>query len=220
MSLKQSYHRYRIIFAKTDAVRFVGHLDLQSLFQKAIKRAKLPVAYSEGFNPHQLLSFAAPLPLGMAGHAEILEVFLMQEISVADITDALNAQMPLGLRITEVQKVPSVGRSAAALVQSATYNIRFSKMFDLDEAFKHVMHSKSIEVGKKGKKGITTVDIRPDIYSLETYTECSLRAVLACGSEKNLKPDILVQYILDIAGIETQDCETIYERLEIGLKPL
>ena len=220
MSLKQSYCRYRIFFAKTDAARFIGHLDLQSLFQKAIKRAKLPVAYSEGFNPHQLLSFAAPLPLGMTGHAEILEVFLINEVQTADIASGLNSQMPMGLSVINVQEVPSIGKSAAALVQNATYGITFSETFDLANVIQEIMSSENVQVKKeakkKGRKEIVTVDIRPDILGLEIESERNLRAVLACGSERNLKPEILAGHILKVANIAPEDCDIIYERLAIG----
>ena len=216
MSLKASYFRYRITFAKTDAARFIGHLDLQSLFQKAIKRAKLPVAYSEGFNPHQLLSFAAPLPLGMAGHAEILEVFLTHEMPVAEIMDKLNLQMPGGLLVTGVEEVPSIGKSAAAIVRKATYSINFSQTIDLAQIIPEVLNSERIEIEKKGKKGMTTVDIRPDIYEMKADSGCSLRAILACGSERNLKPEILAQHILKVSEIAPEDCVVVYERLAIG----
>jgi len=218
MSLKQSYYRYRITFAKVGAVRFIGHLDLQSLFQRAIKRAKLPVAYSEGFNPHQLLSFAAPLPLGMAGYAEVLEVFLMREVPAVEIADSLNSQLPLGLEVNDVQEVPAIGKSAAALVRRATYSIAFLETFDLDRAVKEALKSQGIEIEKKGKKGMNVVDIRPDIYGLEVTSPGKLHAVLACGSERNLKPEVLMKYILKVLEIEPDDCDIVYERLEIELK--
>ena len=217
MSTKQSYYRYRITFAKEGAARFLGHLDLQSLFQKAIKRAKLPVGYSEGFNPHQLLSFAAPLPLGMAGKAEILEVFLTHEMPEADIVSALDAQMPVGMAIRAATHVPSIGKSAAALMRTAVYSITFSVNLQFNEIVEKIMKSETIEVRKKTKKGISTADIRPDIFALE-IVEGRLHATLACGSERNLKPEVLAQYILQMAEISLEDCDITYARLEIGLK--
>ena len=218
MSTKQSYNRYRIIFSKTSATRFIGHLDLQNLFQRAIKRAKLPVAYSEGFNPHQLLSFATPLPLGMAGYAEILEVFLSQETPPNAILSALNLQLPQGISIVDVVEVPSIGKSAAALVQKATYRIIFSHAINLEEIIQSVLSSDNIEVSKRSKKGVATVDIRPDIFDLQAASQQDLRAILACGSERNLKPEVLAQHILSLAGIAPEDCEITCERLEVGLK--
>ena len=224
MSLKQSCFRYRITFTKTDAARFIGHLDLQSLFQKAIKRAKLPVAYSEGFNPHQLLSFAMPLPLGMTGRAEILEVFLTHEMRVADIIFHLNSQMPMGLSIISIKKVPAIGKSAAALVQKATYSVTFSEALNLADVVQEIMNSKIVQIKKeakrKGRKEVVTVDIRPDIFGIDVGSQHNLRAVLACGSERNLKPEILAQYILKVSGIMPENCDIVYERLEIGLKTI
>ena len=73
--MNRELYRYRIFFTKKDAARFIGHLDLQDVFQRTIKRAAISIAYSEGFNPHQLLSFAVPLPLGMYAKNEILEIW-------------------------------------------------------------------------------------------------------------------------------------------------
>ncbi|MDR2182837.1 MAG: TIGR03936 family radical SAM-associated protein [Clostridiales bacterium] len=216
MSLKQSYYRYRITFAKAGMARFIGHLDLQSLFQKAIKRAKLPVAYSEGFNPHQLLSFAAPLPLGMAGYAEILEVFMAHEVTADRLFAALDAQLPQGIAIVGIMEVPSVGKSAAAIIRMATYSITFSQALDLHTIIPNVLSSQSIEVEIKSKKGVKTADIRPDIHDICIETPRSLWAVLACGSERNLKPEILAQHILKVSGIAPEDCDISYERLAIG----
>ena len=220
MSMKQSYNRYRITFTKTHTARFIGHLDLQSLFQKAIKRAKLPVAYSEGFNPHQLLSFAVPLPLGMAGHAEILEVFLTHETSPDVVAATLSAQLPQGISIVDVAEVPAIGKSAAALVRNATYSIIFSQAINFDEIIQSVLKSDKIEINRRGKKGMVTVDIRPDIFDLQAQaaSQHGLHTVLACGSERNLKPEVLAQHILDLAGIAPENCDITYERLKIGLK--
>ena len=216
MSMKQSYFRYRISFAKQGIARFIGHLDLQNLFQRAIKRAKLPVAYSEGFNPHQLLSFAAPLPLGMAGHMEILEVFLIHKVSDEKFFSALDEQLPEGINIVEIIEVPAVGRSAAAIIRKATYRITFSCMFNLDEIIQLILESEIIEIEKKSKKGTAFVDIRPDIFNLKVESEQSLRTILACGSEKNLKPEVLARYILSVAEIAHESCDIVYERLTIG----
>ena len=105
MSIKQTTHRYRIYFTKEGTARFIGHLDLQRVFQQSINRAKLPVAYSEGFNPHQLLSFAVPLPLGMAGKEEIAEIYMHTKILPQNITDTLNKNMPTGIKILTVKEI-------------------------------------------------------------------------------------------------------------------
>jgi radical SAM-linked protein len=156
----------------------------------------------------------------MAGHAEILEVFLVHEIPEIDIADALNTQLPMGLTVTNVLEVPAIGKSAAALVQSASYSFSLSKKIGLDSVIQKVMLLDRIEVQKKSKKGMSTVDIRPDIHRLEIVSEQSLQAVLACGSERNLKPEVLARYILKVSGLDGQDCEIDCQRLGIGLKSI
>jgi len=215
--------RYRIFFIKTGAARFIGHLDLQSLFQRCFKRSGLPVAYSEGFNPHQLLSFAAPLPLGTAGLGEILEVFLTEQIEPEAIVSALAPQMPGGISILRVQEVSPTGKGAAALARAATYRIIFShdpKLVEgLDKIIAEMLASGAIEVEKRTKKGRAMADIRPDILMLENASldgEICLKAALSTGSERNLKPEIVAAYILDTLGII--GCDVAYERIEILLR--
>jgi radical SAM-linked protein len=154
-----------VYYSKDGPARFIGHLDLQSLFSKALKRAGLPVAYSQGFNPHQLLSVALPLPLGMAGFCELFEIYLTTEVNITDMTKSLNEQMPQGLKILEIQEVSALGKSAAALVHAAIYSIEFPGEIKYE----------------------ATLDGIIDIKILNT--NC-IEATLAAGSKKNLKPQI------------------------------
>jgi len=189
---KLNYHRYRIYFTKQNRARFIGHLDLQDLFAKAIKRAKLPMAYSQGFNPHQLMSIALPLSLGMTGKSEIFEIFLTRETPTQQIVDNLNQQMPLGINITSADKVPSTGKSAAGLVNKAVYCIGFPNLDRLDLSLLKNLAEMQIET--KNKKGTKIVDIKQDIFSLEQEGN-TIVATLAAGSGKNLKPQLLAEFI-------------------------
>jgi len=206
-------------FTKRDAARFIGHLDLQSLFQKAFKRAGLPIAYSEGFNPHQLLSFAAPLPLGTSGDNEILEVFTLEQMPPDAVINRLNPQLPAGISVLRVCEISSTGKGAAALAQAATYRITFVRdnqfALALEDAVKNTMSSTIIEIEKKTKKGLAMTDIRPDILKLETNCDADktyLMATLSTGSTRNLKPDVLVAHLFDIMGVNTDSCQIFYER--------
>ena len=222
--MNRTLFRYRIIFTKTAETRFIGHLDLQSLFQKAIRRAKLPVAYSEGFNPHQLLSFAAPLPLGMAALGEIVETYTIEEVAPRVIMESLSPQMPNGITILSVEEIPSMGKGAAALVLAATYDIVFPFSHDLatkiDGIIAEILASDVIKVQKRTKKGLSIADIRPDILSIENLSstdEIRLKAILSTGSARNLKPEVLVECILDKASIEADGLDMKYTRLDMIL---
>lgn len=189
---KLNYQRYRIQFTKQGRARFIGHLDLQDLFARALKRAKFPMAYSQGFNPHQLMSIALPLPLGMTGKSEIFEVFFTKEIPVCEIVDNLNQQMPLGIDIISAHKVQSAGKSAAGLVRKAIYCISFPNLDKLD--LWELKNLNQMQIETKNKKGMKIVDIKQDIFSLE-QEDNAIIATLSAGSEKNLKPQLLAEFI-------------------------
>ena len=222
--MSKTTYRYRIFFAKDGAARFIGHLDLQSLFQKAIRRAALPVAYSEGFNPHQLLSFAAPLPLGMAGLGEILEVYMTAEVAPAAIVDGLNPQMPGGINILSAVEIAHTGKGGAALTRAATYSIIFpfsdALAAKFDAATQSILAAEAINVTKKTKKGLAVADMRPDILALDNTSsdsKISLCAVLSTGSARNLKPEMLAQHILDTTGVTMDNLDITYVRLSLHL---
>ena len=97
----------RIKFAKYGVIRFIGHLDLMRYFQKAVRRAGIDIAYSEGYNPHQIMSFASPLGLGITSDGEYLDIALNSDIDKDDIVNALNAQMVDGVKILDFVKLTS-----------------------------------------------------------------------------------------------------------------
>ena len=89
--------RVRIRFEKTGIMRYVGHLDLMRFFQKAVKRSNLPIRYSEGFNPHQIMSFASPLGVGLTSEGEYMDIDLKEQVDAASALKALNDNMVEGL---------------------------------------------------------------------------------------------------------------------------
>jgi len=221
MSIKQTTYRYRIYFTKQGPIRYIGHLDLQKVFQQSINRAKLPVVYSEGFNPHQLLSFAAPLPLGMAGKEEIAEIYLHIKLLPQEIAHSLNKSMPAGIEVLSVKEIPPLGKGAAATVYAAVYYIQFPAVVDMKEIIQDIMAADVIEIEKKTKKGIGRADIRTDIlemtYSAENGHTC-LAAKLSTGSDRNLKPQLLMEYIHNTYALGFSLEDVSYERLKILLK--
>ncbi|MBQ9603988.1 MAG: DUF2344 domain-containing protein, partial [Firmicutes bacterium] len=123
-------YKYRIKFTKIDKMRYIGHLDLLKYFQRAVKRANVPIAYSTGFNPHQLMSFATPLPLGMGSTSEYVDIRLETPMECEDIKAALNAQMSLGMELTEVRRMSEGEDTGAALLRAADYVITLDRKLD------------------------------------------------------------------------------------------
>ena len=184
--------RVLLIFSKTDKARFIGHLDLLRVFRRAINRAKLPAAYSGGFNPHQKLRFAVPLALGMAGFNEAAELELDEPVTTdaLAIKDTLNTALPKGVMVHKARFMDKDEKSISILVTAACYEMHTAPEGVLPERAREIGARKSVIVPKKTKRGIYDVDIRPDILSLEASGDI-LRAVISAGSRRGLKPDLL-----------------------------
>jgi radical SAM family uncharacterized protein/radical SAM-linked protein len=117
-------HRYGLVFAKTGRARFLGHLEVVRVFQRAVRRAGLPVAYSQGYHPSPRISFEKALPLGIESHAERMEVVLSRRLEIAELYDRLNAELPRGLEVLEVRRTQRANRDASPrlVVFEATLN--------------------------------------------------------------------------------------------------
>ena len=212
-------YKYRICFSKDGVMSFIGHLDLLRLFQRAIRRCGLPVAYSSGFNPHQLISFAMPLPIGHTSSAEYADI----EFEKRPLISLLDKQLPDGLEIIGVRPLRYGERSAAALTTAAMYEIEFPSPINLKSRVNEILSDNVIIVEKKTKSGTHNADIRPEIISLCADGN-TLKAMLSSGSAQNLKPELLVKYIF--GNTEYNPLSIKYKRTEIfqttenGYEPL
>jgi radical SAM-linked protein len=115
--------RLRIRFCRGEEVKFISHLDLMRLWQRALNRAGMPVAYSEGFNPHPRISLAAPLALGVTSEAELMDVVLAKWASPHSFTAAVSCQLPPGIEIRQVYNMPLTMPSLQSQVRYAEYTV-------------------------------------------------------------------------------------------------
>jgi radical SAM-linked protein len=196
---------YELTFEKRGAVSFLGHLDLQSVFQKAVRRAGLPVAYSQGFNPHQLISFAMPLPIGMDGLREYVDIDFTEELDGRYLAGALNGTLPKGLRVTGA--AVRGGKASAARVVGAEYDVWLEgwPAGPLGEAVAGALAADSLVVLKKTKSGESEADIRRDILALgvaETESGAEVAMTVSAGGGGNLKPSVVVGYLAKSIGAD------------------
>lgn len=208
-------NKYRMKFTKTDKMRFIGHLDMLKLFQRTIKRAKLPISYSNGFNPHQIISFAIPLPLGMASIGEYSDFQLDKKMSCEDIKNALNSQLPEGMTVLEVRELAENAKNSAAIIDAAFYEIVPDKEIQaLDKVLKGLLESKELIIERTSKHKTKDVNIREDIYELSEENGV-IKALIATGSKQNLKPELLMEYIYRDLGLEFEPFKIKTKRIEM-----
>ena len=202
----------RLKFTKENDVKYISHLDLMRTFQRVIRRAGIPVAYSQGFNPHQELSFGAPLALGVTSMAEYADVGIAENIDIKELIDAMNASMPKGIRILDGKVLGSSAKSAMSLVTHSRYTIRFlSKDAGYEELQKKLEEFLAKEIilvkRKQPKKDfkLKEIDIKPMIVSVSLIkgsdTEFFINCMLHSGSKANLKPELLMEAFIESSGL-------------------
>ncbi len=213
--------KYRLRFSKYDLIRFIGHLDLMRVFQRAIRRANLPIAYSQGFNPHQILSFALPLSLGMTSQGEYIDLEMKELIDPTEITVALNKTLPEGLRIISTITLQPNYPSAMAQVEGAQYKVKlepFVQLLDLSLLIDQFLQQQELWIEKKTKKQQKLVNIREDIHHIELVrenTETFLLIMLSAGSKQNLKPELVMQSMYQIFQWEYNPYTLKYHRIDL-----
>ena len=182
----------RITFKKGEDIRYISHLDLVRTFNRLLHRSKLPVKYSEGFNPHICLNFGLPLAVGMISERESCEIVLNGKRSLEDIRKALSEAAPGGIEIVDVTDKEGIPYKK---IEKAKYEVITECNMNAEEIRK-ILSAEEIVTPKKSKRGIKEVDIKPLIYSYEVsdLSEGKVKSefILAAGNEKNLNPLLVI----------------------------
>lgn len=196
--------RVRMKFSKTDAMRFTGHLDLFRTLERTIRRAKLPLAYSQGFNPHPKISLASALPLGFTSEAEVADMWLKEAVPLEEINKQLVSALPPGIIIQELKEEEISKPKLQNALRSAYYTAILNDSFpNLEQSIQEFLDSDEviIEKIKKGKKRI--INIREFVFSIEILDNTpdgkqKLKLHLSTKEGKTGRPDV----ILDKLGID------------------
>ena len=199
--------RLLVKITKTDEVKFISHLDTMRTFYRALKRANLPISYSQGFNPHPSISVAAPLSLGIESIGEYIDVEFDSYVDENEVKEKLNENLPLGMRVLNVIYIKEKKVAAMASVHGAKYIFRMNHNLDNIDALKNqlnkILSSEEILKDKKTKKGIREVNVRPLIVDLKVSSfnneEVEIEALLRAGSNGSLGIDILASIIKDFS---------------------
>lgn len=204
--------RIRITFSKQGALRYTGHLDLHKLWERAARRAELPLAYSQGFHPQPKMNMAAALPLGFSSRCEVMDMKLENDISLDGLCERLNETLPSGIQVLEIIQVDERAPALQTQMMSAEYEVTLTESVDgseLKRRIDSVMESESIPRERRGR----TYDLRPLIESLEFSSAGKIRMQLSAREGATGRPE----EVLDVLGIAFEG--TRVERTRLIFSP-
>ena len=221
-------YKTRMRFTKTGTVRFIGHLDLMRFFQKAIRRAGLKVAYSQGYSPHQLMSFASPLGVGATTDGDYIDVEFEPDSEEPKILmERLNACLTDEVYITSIERMPEGFKNSMSMLESSAYMVTaktpeaFPEKYR--ERFEEFLKQDHIIIIKKTKKSEKEIDLKPAIslhaYELDefekqlgeklpelhpVYEGDSIFLRLPSSSENTVKPEQVLEAFFHYCGFEPE----------------
>ena len=213
-------NKLRLKFSKNGPIKFIGHLDVMRYFQKAIRRADIDIKYSEGFSPHQLLSFAQPLSVGATSDGEYLDMTVNSMVSTQDVMDRLNAVMNEGIEILAVEELPENAEKAMTSSFAAEYLVKFRNNLkpDIDwiSEMEKYLGSDRLPAMKKTKSGEKEIDMKHMIfnYSFDRKNE-SVSLLLSMSSSETLKVALLFEYFFKSLGKEFDPVSLDIHRVDI-----
>lgn len=208
--------KIRIKFSKTGHLKYIGHLDLMRCFQKVMRRAQVDIAYSAGFSPHQVMSFASPMSLGMTSEGEYVDLEMLSTQSSEIMLQKINAVMVEGLEALSYVKLPDRAKTAMSVVAAADYRVTFDRPVseEVKAKFAGFLSRESIVITKKTKKNVMDVDIRPLIYEA-SFSGNTLFLQVSSGSAANLKPEQVLETFFAENEIDPQELPYHVHRLEM-----
>lgn len=196
----------RIQFTKLEEVRFISHLDLMRALMRAFRRSRVPIAFSQGFNPHHQVSMGPPLSVGITSTGEYMDVQLAEEISVEEFLNLLRPQMPKGLDIVKGEYIPERVPSLMAHIDIAVYLVRLKTKLEkagIEQVLREFYSQRNIIITRerKGKE----VDLKPLIRELTLLyagDEPVLQMRVQTGSKGNARPEEVMTALSEYEGIE------------------
>ncbi len=219
--------RYRMLYSKDGPARFISHLDLVRTFERVIRRADIPAAFSTGFNPHSIFSFAAPLQVGIGGESEYLDIQLKNEVPPEELYTSIGSVLPEGLCIKEVWQVPDDSPALMSVVEWAEYKVKVGleeklNAGALEEYINSFLKQPGIVVRRKAKKGrVKNIDIRPGIYDLGGLIKDNiliLQMKLKTGSNGSVRPGEALDAFLGHNSLAVKPVETDIVRTRVFLR--
>jgi radical SAM-linked protein len=201
--------RLRVTFSKQGPLRYTGHLDLHKIWERAARRAELPLTYSQGFHPHPQIQLAAALPLGFSSRCELVDLKLNETLPLEGLVERIQSAVPAGLHIFAVEEVDERAPALQTQVTSAEFEVTLLAEIDPDELGRKlasVMEAESLPRERRGKP----YDLRPLVEKLELRPEApQLLMILAAREGATGRPE----EVLDVLGIPLESTRVERSRL-------
>ena len=193
----------RLKYSKTPQGRFLSHLDLLRTMQRIFRRAGLPLAYSEGFNPHPKISYGSALAVGVTSDGEYLDVELREELSAPEVAKRIEPVLPPGIRLISVKELEGRQDSLMAIINMARYRVEAHlesaiSQSDADEMIATLLEQENVLVTREGKKGLRNIDIRAGLYNVTAQViegKLFFLMDLQTGSEGNVRPEEVITWL-------------------------
>ena len=230
--------KLRIKFSKHGEIKYIGHLDVMRCFQKVMRRSDTDIAYTEGFSPHQKMSFALALGVGAESEAEYMDIEVNSLNNCGGSLEELKRKLNLvsagGIDILDIGLLPENSKNAMASVGAAAYEVCFREEAGeppcdadtLKEAIAAFKAAKEVRVTKVTKKKTTELNLKDHVFELHSLPEKpAVYMLISAGSVVNIKPAMVMRTLFSLIGREESfdEEELKYTRLEIydeELKPL
>lgn len=196
--------RMLAVFEKGERIRHIGHLDIQRSVQRGLRRSGLPVAYSNGFNPHILITFASALSTGACGLREIMDVTMAEEVTAEEFLERMNKAMPPEMRLSEARALDQKHPALMASLRAAKYDLLIrdpEQAEKLAAAIPGMMEKETVMAMRKTKTALKECDIKPLIHELKSEGQHIL-ATLTLTEREACKPGMLTEALTREAGIE------------------
>lgn len=205
--------KYRIQYIQGDEVKYISHLDFLRTINRVFSRADLPIKFSNGFNPHPVMTIGLPLSVGTTSVCDVLDVDLTQDMDIAELTERINKNCPLGIRVTAAKRAENL--KPLFNIDSAIYTARFDA--DGDPRIADFAAAESVMIEKKSKRGMKEVNIKDFIRSLGATDgrdmEYGVIMHINAGNFSNLKPELVLSAMSGFSGVNLSNIAINREKI-------
>ena len=192
----------RLRYSRVEPAVWLAHLDLMRTFERSIRRAGLPVAYSQGYNPRPHLAFALPIGVGLATLDDYVDVYLTEPVEPSDLIERLNRCLPAGLSILAAAPVSGIGPSLMSRICAAEYILDGVGLTKAAEQLSALPEDQPWLVEKNSKGKMVTVNIRPLLLEMLPEGPDRLRIRVSAGSKENMRPDLYLSAMVSLGGLD------------------